>query len=193
IQKLCVCYVSAIGAEVSVCKYLLETGGRFSASKDIKLASEEISTLIKPDQYFLEIVAESGRYYGASVGTIVANKFMLKEQSSSDEEEETNDQSFMYYVNEGLYEQVHVKPLPQKSLKSNEQYYSSRLWGPTCDGLNLTVGTVTYLRCMWVIGCSDKWLLFILLMDSEANTLLYSDVMTNMDLGSEYVKWKSRI
>ncbi|KAK7828038.1 LOW QUALITY PROTEIN: hypothetical protein U0070_013664, partial [Myodes glareolus] len=140
--------------ELSVCKYFLETGGRFPASKDVKLASEEISILIKPDQYFLD---------------------------------------FMYYVNEGLYEQAHVKPLPQKSLKSNEQYYLFRIWGPTYDGLDMTVGTVTYLKCMWVIGCSDKWLLFTLLMDSEAHTLLYGDVMTNMDLGSEYVKWKSRI
>ena len=36
------------------CKYLLETSGHFPASNDVKLASEEIGTLIKPDQYFLE-------------------------------------------------------------------------------------------------------------------------------------------
>ena len=122
----------------------------------------------------------------------------MKEQNSSDDEEETNDQSFMYYVNEGLYKQAPIKPLPQKSLKSNEQYYSSRIWGPTNDGLDLTVDTVTCLRCVWVTGCSDKcqhqlMMLFTLLMDSEAHTLLHGDVMTNMDLGSEYVKGKSRI
>ena len=121
----------------------------------------------------------------------------MKEQSSF-EEEETNDQSFMYYVNEGLYKQAPIKPLPQTSLKSNEQYYPSRIWGPTNDGLDLTVGTVSCLRYVWVIGCSGKWLhqlllLFTLLMDLEAHTLLHGDVMTNINLGSEYVKWRSKI
>ena len=50
----------------------------------------------------------------------------------------------MYYVNDGvygsfnciLYDHAHVKALLQKRPKPDEKYYSSSIWGPTCDGLD---------------------------------------------------------
>lgn len=53
----------------------------------------------------------------------------------------------MYYVNDGvygsfnciLYDHAHVKPLLQKRPKPDEKYYSTSIWGPTCDGLDRIV------------------------------------------------------
>lgn len=69
---------------------------------------------------------------------------MFKEQTGSDDEDESSEQTFMHYVNDGvygsfnciLYDHEHVKLLMQKRCKPDEKYYSSSIWGPTCDGLD---------------------------------------------------------
>ena len=56
---------------------------------------------------------------------------MWKEQPGSDDEDESNEQTFMYYVNDGvygsfnciLYDHAHVKALLQKRPKPDEKYY----------------------------------------------------------------------
>ena len=53
---------------------------------------------------------------------IIAKKNVWKEQPGSDNEDESNEQTFMYYVNDGvygsfnriLYDHAHVKALVQK-------------------------------------------------------------------------------
>uniref|UniRef100_A0A8C9P653 Ornithine decarboxylase n=1 Tax=Spermophilus dauricus TaxID=99837 RepID=A0A8C9P653_SPEDA len=141
---------------VSAC--LLDIGGGFPGSEDVKLKFEEITSVINPalDKYFpsdsgVRIIAEPGRYYVASAFTlavnIIAKKLVLKEQTGSDDEGEASEQTFMYYVNDGvngsfnciLYDYAHVKPLLQKRPKPDEKYYSSSIWGPTCDGLDRIV------------------------------------------------------
>uniref|UniRef100_A0A8C5VLD5 Ornithine decarboxylase n=1 Tax=Microcebus murinus TaxID=30608 RepID=A0A8C5VLD5_MICMU len=150
--------ISDMGAEVDFSMYLLDTGGGFPGSEDVKLKFEEITSVVNPalDKYFpsdsgVRIIAEPGRYYVASAFTltvnIVAKKIVLKEQIGSDDEDESNEQTFMYYVNDGvygsfnciLYDHAHVKPLLQKRPKPDEKYYSSSIWGPTCDGLDRIV------------------------------------------------------
>ncbi|XP_056678889.1 ornithine decarboxylase-like [Monodelphis domestica] len=147
-----------MGAEFGFNMYLLDIGGGFPGSEDVKLKFEEISTVINPalDKYFppdsgVQIIAEPCRYYVASAFTlavnIIAKKVVLKEQTGSDDEDEANDQTFMYYVNDGVYgsfncilfDHAHVKPLLQKRPKPDEKYYSSSTWGPTCDGLDRIV------------------------------------------------------
>uniref|UniRef100_A0A2K6FG39 Ornithine decarboxylase n=1 Tax=Propithecus coquereli TaxID=379532 RepID=A0A2K6FG39_PROCO len=122
---------------------------------DVKLKFEEITSVINPalDKYFpsdsgVRIIAEPGRYYVVSAFTlavnIIAKKIVLKEQIGSDHEDESNKHTFMYYMNDGvygsfnciLYDHAHVKPLLQKRPKADEKYYSSSIWGPTCDGLD---------------------------------------------------------
>ena len=147
-----------VGAEVGFNMYLLDIGGGFPGSEDVKLKFEEITSVINPalDKYFpsdsgVRIIAEPGRYYVASAFTlavnIIAKKLVLKEQIGSDDEEESSERTFMYYVNDGvygsfnciLYDHAHVKPLLQKGPKPEEKYYSSSIWGPTCDGLDRIV------------------------------------------------------
>ncbi|KYO32989.1 ornithine decarboxylase [Alligator mississippiensis] len=147
-----------MGAELGFSMYLLDIGGGFPGSEDVKLKYEEITNVINPalDKYFpsdsgVKIIAEPGRYYVASAFTlavnIIAKKVVLKEQAGSDDEDDTNDKTLMYYVNDGvygsfnciLYDHAHVKPILQKRPKPDEGYYSCSIWGPTCDGLDRIV------------------------------------------------------
>ncbi|XP_030054727.1 ornithine decarboxylase [Microcaecilia unicolor] len=147
-----------MGAELNFNMYLLDIGGGFPGSEDVRLKFEEITGVINPalDKYFpsdlgVQIIAEPGRYYVASAFTlavsIIAKKVVIKEQSSSDDEEDINNKTLMYYVNDGvygsfnciLYDHAHVKPVLQKKPKQDEPLYSSSIWGPTCDGLDRIV------------------------------------------------------
>uniref|UniRef100_A0A8C9QJU7 Ornithine decarboxylase n=1 Tax=Spermophilus dauricus TaxID=99837 RepID=A0A8C9QJU7_SPEDA len=166
-------FVQAISdAGFSMC--LLDIGGGFPGSEDVKLKFEEITSVINPalDKYFpsdsgVRIIAEPGRYYVASAFTlavnIIAKKLVLKEQTGSDDEDEASEQTFMYYVNDGvygsfnciLYDHAHVKPLLQKRPKPDEKYYSSSIWGPTYDGLDRIVE-----RCDLPEMHVGDWMLF---------------------------------
>ncbi|XP_064412448.1 ornithine decarboxylase isoform X1 [Latimeria chalumnae] len=148
-----------MGAEFGFNMYLLDIGGGFPGSEDVKLKFEEITAVINPalDKYFpsdsgIKVIAEPGRYYVASAFTlavnIIAKKVVLREQTGSDEEDDgANDRTLMYYVNDGvygsfnciLYDHAHVKPLLHKKPKPDEMYYISSIWGPTCDGLDRIV------------------------------------------------------
>uniref|UniRef100_A0A8C5KXL4 Ornithine decarboxylase n=1 Tax=Jaculus jaculus TaxID=51337 RepID=A0A8C5KXL4_JACJA len=133
-----------MGAEIGFSMYLLDFGGGFPGSEDVKLKFEEITSVMNPalDKYFpsdcgVRIVAQPGRYYVASAFTlavnIIAKKIVLKEQTGSDDEDESNEQTCMYYVNDGvcgsfnciLCDRAHVKPLLQRRPKPDEQCYSS--------------------------------------------------------------------
>ncbi|KAM8954447.1 ornithine decarboxylase [Pelodytes ibericus] len=148
-----------MGAELGFNMHLLDIGGGFPGSEDVKLKFEEVTSVINPalDKYFpvdsgVKIIAEPGRYYVASAFTlavnIIAKKVMLSEHTGSDDEEDcANDKTLMYYVNDGvygsfnciLYDHAHVKPVLQKKPKPDERFYSSSIWGPTCDGLDRIV------------------------------------------------------
>lgn len=152
-------FVFDMGAELGFNMHLLDIGGGFPGSEDVKLKFEEVTSVINPalDKYFpvdsgVKIIAEPGRYYVASAFTlavnIIAKKVMLAEQTGSDDEDDaSNDKTLMYYVNDGvygsfnciLYDHAHVKPILQKKPKPDEKFYSSSLWGPTCDGLDRIV------------------------------------------------------
>ncbi|NXS67894.1 DCOR decarboxylase, partial [Pandion haliaetus] len=128
-----------MGAELGFSMYLLDIGGGFPGSEDVKLKFEEITSVINPalDKYFpldsgINIIAEPGRYYVASAFTlavnIIAKKIVLKEQTGSDDEDDANDKTLMYYVNDGvygsfnciLYDHAHVKPVLQKRFNMPE-------------------------------------------------------------------------
>ncbi|XP_025782912.1 ornithine decarboxylase [Puma concolor] len=163
-----------MGAEVGFNMCLLDIGGGFPGSEDVKLKFEEITSVINPalDKYFpadsgVRVIAEPGRYYVASAFTlavnIIAKKLVVKEQTGSDDEDESSEQTFMYYVNDGvygsfnciLYDHAHVKPLLQKRPKPDEKYYSTSIWGPTCDGLDRIVE-----RCDLPEMHVGDWMLF---------------------------------
>ncbi|KAG8523676.1 Ornithine decarboxylase [Galemys pyrenaicus] len=81
----------------------------------------------------------------------------------SDDEDELGDRTFMYYVNDGVYgsfncifyDRAYMKPLLQKRPKPDEKYYSSSIWGPTCDDLDRFVE-----RCDLQEMHVGDWLIF---------------------------------
>ncbi|XP_044145943.1 ornithine decarboxylase 1-like [Bufo gargarizans] len=144
-------YVFDMGAELGFNMHLLDIGGAFPGTEDMKLKFEEVTSVINPalDKYFpvdsgVQIIAEPGRYYVASAFTlavnIIAKKVVVAKQTGSDGDSFC-DKTIMYYINDGVYgsfncilhQHAHVKPVVQKKPTLDEKYYSSSIWGPTCD------------------------------------------------------------
>ncbi|XP_067099437.1 ornithine decarboxylase [Osmerus mordax] len=164
-----------MAAELGYNMHLLDIGGGFPGSEDVKLKFEDITNVINPalDKYFpvdsgVRIIAEPGRYYVASAYTlavnIIAKKVIMNEQSASDEEDEgTNDRTLMYYVNDGvygsfnciLYDHAHCLPTLHRKPKPEERMFPCSIWGPTCDGLDRIVEQC-YLPDMQL----GDWMLF---------------------------------
>ncbi|PIO14668.1 hypothetical protein AB205_0035130 [Aquarana catesbeiana] len=113
----------------------------------------QVTSVINPalDKYFpassgVQIIAEPGRYYVASAFTlavnIIAKKVMLDEQTGSDDEDDASKKTLMYYVNDGIHGSFNLisrfkwemRIVRKKKSKSDEKFYSSSIWGPTCDG-----------------------------------------------------------
>ncbi|XP_073725886.1 ornithine decarboxylase 1-like isoform X1 [Misgurnus anguillicaudatus] len=151
-------YVFDMGAELGYNMKLLDIGGGFPGSKDIKLKFEEIAAVVNSalDKYFpadcgVRVIAEPGRYYVASAYTlavnIIAKKVLMKEQSASDEKEDdwANDRTLMYYVNDGIFGSFSfarffpVLPTLHKKPKPDKRMYQCSIWGPTCCGLDWMV------------------------------------------------------
>ena len=93
---------------------LLDIGGGFPGSQDVKFKFEEISSVISIalDRYFLSslvvtLIVEPGRYYIAYTFTlavnVIAQNLIIKEQTCSDNEDESSEKTFMYYMNDGVY------------------------------------------------------------------------------------------
>ncbi|KAB0390417.1 hypothetical protein E2I00_012792 [Balaenoptera physalus] len=146
--------IDVIGVSFHVGSGSTDPGTFMQAISDARCVTSVINPAL--DKYFpldsgVRIMAEPGRYYVASAFTlainIIAKKLVLKEQTGSDDEDELSEQTFMYYVNDGVYgsfncilfDHAHVKPLLQKRPKPDKKYYSCSIWGPTCDGLDRTV------------------------------------------------------
>ncbi|KAG7258704.1 hypothetical protein CRUP_002006 [Coryphaenoides rupestris] len=136
---------------------LLDIGGGFPGSEDVKLKFEEITAIINPalDKYFpvdggVRVIAEPGRYYVASACTlavnIIAKKVIMEEKSASneDEDDEANEKTMMYYVNDG-------KPKPDEAM------YTCSIWGPTCDGLDRIAEHCSLPDLQ--VNCVSWWLL----------------------------------
>ncbi|XP_077344906.1 ornithine decarboxylase 1-like isoform X1 [Lithobates pipiens] len=142
-----------MGAELGFNIHLLDIGGGFPGSKNFMLKFEEVTSVINSalDKYFpassgVQIIAEPGRYYVGSAFTlavnIIAKKVMLTEQTGSDDEDDASKKTFMYYVNDGIHGSFNIISrfkmelciVRKKKSKSDERFYSSSIWGPTCDG-----------------------------------------------------------
>ncbi|KAL4624219.1 ornithine decarboxylase-like [Arapaima gigas] len=168
-------YVFDVGAELGFNMTLLDIGGGFPGSEDVKLKFEEITGVINPalDRYFppdcgVRVIAEPGRYYVASAFmlavNIIAKKVIMKEDSASDDEDDgTNDRTLMYYVNDGVYgsfnciqfDHAVVQPTLHKKPKPDERMFPCSIWGPTCDGLDRIVE-----QCLLPDLQLGDWLLF---------------------------------
>jgi len=133
--------------------YLLDIGGGFPGHDDGNMTFTELCCGINTalSEHFpvgcgVRIIAEPGRYMVASAFTLSANVIAKRQVAASEECEE---QSFMYYINDGiygsfnclLYDNAQVYPQLFNTKSSEDAEYACSIWGPTCDSLDKVVAS----------------------------------------------------
>ena len=137
------------GARVGYRFSLLDVGGGFPGDSAAPVSFSSIAPVLNEalDQYFpsemgVQFIAEPGRYYVASAGTLAVNvvsKRKLKAEQAGEKP------SMFYYVNDGTYGTLNnvmydhatptATPLHEDQHKGAETM-TSTLWGPTCDSMD---------------------------------------------------------
>jgi ornithine decarboxylase len=85
---------------------LLDIGGGWSGTNDVKPTFQDIAVAIRPilDELFPEgkvnIIAEPGRYFAAASHTMVCNVFAKRHMP---ENVKLGEPEYLYYINDGLY------------------------------------------------------------------------------------------
>jgi ornithine decarboxylase len=154
---------------------LLDIGGGFPGQSDAKISFEEICGVLRPalDMYFPEssgvrIIAEPGRFFVASAFTLAVNIIAKRRVAGNSKAEndgvpdQNEEPSFMYYVNDGVYGSFNCLLYDHAEVKANllddhsgEPFYSSSVWGPTCDGLDCILPS-----CLLPELYNGEWVLF---------------------------------
>ena len=130
-----------LGIDISV----IDIGGGFpGVDKEIKF--EDIARRINDgiDEFFLEktsikFIAEPGRYFAESSHTLVLN--VIGKKNIIDEE--SGEKIIVYYLNDGIYGSFgciyfdHNNPVVLPFNERNNKVHKSRLFGPTCDSIDL--------------------------------------------------------
>jgi len=118
----------------------------------------------------INIIGEPGRYYVSSAFTLATSVIARR----TVEEPETGNQSYMLYMNDGLYGNFssiifdHQHPVAQILQTSNNCVYDTdssfqsargveySIWGPTCDGIDRIADSVRFNQILDV----GDWLYF---------------------------------
>ena len=143
-------------AEVGYDLQLLDVGGGFPGNCEAAITFEQIAAILGPavDEMFppsVRVIAEPGRFFVASAFTLAVN-ITARRTVVEKQEDGSQDTTFMYYVNDGVYgsfncilfDHAEVKP---KVLMKNGQYLYAQassndrvvkcsIWGPTCDSMD---------------------------------------------------------
>jgi len=132
---------------------LLDIGGGFPGTDKIKPSFIDMAKEITPllDELFdenIKIIAEPGRFFAHGCHTLVCNIFGKREVYSK-RQLELNDikQEYLYYANDGIYNsfsclffdniKIDIKPFSTKRKFDNCESYKSKIFGPTCDALDV--------------------------------------------------------
>jgi diaminopimelate decarboxylase len=88
----------------------------------------------------IEFIAEPGRYFAESTHTLVVNiigKKIMKSTAPGSPLE------YVYYINDGVYGSFnciffdHARPVIKTMCENGDQLYSSKIFGPTCDSIDV--------------------------------------------------------
>jgi len=131
---------------------LLDIGGGFPGHDSARISFKDITTVLNaaldkffPEDMGVQIIAEPGRYYVASAGTLATNVTSKRAVSRDGE------RHIMYYVNDGaygsfnclLYDHATVQPTLLRETTDTATQRSS-FWGPTCDSMDLLVKSIDF-------------------------------------------------
>lgn len=133
-----------MGINISV----IDIGGGFPGI-DREIKFEDISKRINDgiNDFFLteldngsiQFIAEPGRYFAESSHTLVLN--VIGKKNIIDDE--IGEKIIVYYLNDGIYGSFgciyfdHNNPVVLPFNERNDKVYKSRLFGPTCDSIDL--------------------------------------------------------
>jgi len=138
------------GEEVGFKFSVLDVGGGFPGDDSAKITFEESAAFLKegfndffPPEMNVEIIAEPGRFFVASAFTNVCNITSVRKVEA--DKEAGTDESFMYYINDGVYGSFncilfdHQHPIANvlDSQKKEEVLFRCSIWGPTCDSMDV--------------------------------------------------------
>lgn len=137
--------VFKIAEDLNIKMDIIDIGGGFPGTNDNNITFEDIVLVINKsiDELFydkldqIKFIAEPGRYFVASSHTLVCSIINKKEYIENDEKK------YIYYISDGLYgtfsglmfDYAKVELLPFN--ERNEKRYSSIVFGPTCDSLDI--------------------------------------------------------
>jgi diaminopimelate decarboxylase len=135
---------SKIGINIS----LIDIGGGFPGiDRDIKFEDTAKRINDAMTDFFneelekgsIQFIAEPGRYFAESSHTLVLNVIGKKNVI----DEETGEKIIVYYLNDGIYGSFgciyfdHNTPTVLPFNERNDKVHKSRLFGPTCDSIDL--------------------------------------------------------
>lgn len=156
-----------IGAALGFKFSLLDIGGGFPGNAPTGLQFADVANVLGPciDRLFpsdIRVIAEPGRYFVSSAFTLAVNivarrsvpseKTIAAYESLSNGAVPSENDSFMYYINDGMYGSfncitfdhavVEASPLYRAGVFCYQQSlglpeYPCSIWGPTCDSIDL--------------------------------------------------------
>lgn len=150
-------WVFEVAESLGIKMNLLDVGGGFPGDDEGAISFAQIADVVNPllAQYFadpsVEVIAEPGRYFAhasAHLATKVMSRRVISEASKGDSELEV-----LYYLGDGVYgcfncilfdHYVPPVPVPISSTAANQPrpLKHSRVFGPTCDGLDTIFDSV---------------------------------------------------
>jgi ornithine decarboxylase len=136
-----------IAEKIGINTSIIDIGGGFpGVDRDIKF--EDIARRINDgiSEFFpdtdtrqIQFIAEPGRYFAESSHTLVLN--VIGKKNIIDDE--TGEKIIVYYLNDGIYGSFgciyfdHSAPTVLPFNERNNELHKSRLFGPTCDSIDL--------------------------------------------------------
>jgi ornithine decarboxylase len=135
-----------IALKIGISINVIDIGGGFpGVDRDIKFEdiakqiNDAINNFFSETKEPIKFIAEPGRYFAESSHTLVLN--VIGKKNIIDEE--TNEKIIVYYLNDGIYGSFgciyfdHNNPTILPFNERNNMLHKSRLFGPTCDSIDL--------------------------------------------------------
>jgi ornithine decarboxylase len=135
-----------IAKDLGITITMIDIGGGFPGL-DVNVKFEDIAKMVNDgmtdffateiENNTIQFISEPGRYFAEKTHTLVMNIIGKKVVKSED------DKTFVYYLNDGIYGSFnciyfdHSKPTVLPFNERDGQLHKSRLFGPTCDSIDL--------------------------------------------------------
>jgi diaminopimelate decarboxylase len=135
-----------IAKDLGITITMIDIGGGFPGL-DVNVKFEDIAKKVNDgmtdffateiENNTIQFISEPGRYFAEKTHTLVMNIIGKKVVKSED------DKTFVYYLNDGIYGSFnciyfdHSKPTVLPFNERDGQLHKSRLFGPTCDSIDL--------------------------------------------------------